>query len=137
MEILSLVHPSETHCSVEIARLPTQQLSDSRQVRNGNVSPQGLTRVEVELRLRQYGPKAVREAKPYLSLAIAQKFWAPVPWMLEATIILELILGKRPEALIIGFLLVFNAGLGFVRENRAPSPKTASQSPVCSHKRPT
>jgi H+-transporting ATPase len=86
---------------------------------NGNVSPQGLTREEAETRLRQYGPNAVREAKPHLVLAIAQKFWAPVPWMLEVTIILELILGKRPEAIIIGFLLVFNAGLGFVQENRA------------------
>ena len=84
-----------------------------------NVSPQGLTAAEAETRLRQYGPNAVREAKPHLLLAIAQKFWAPVPWMLEATIILELLLGKRPEAIIIGFLLVFNAGLGFVQENRA------------------
>jgi len=87
--------------------------------RNGNVSPQGLSREDAETRLRQYGPNAVREAKPHLFLAIAQKFWAPVPWMLEATIILELILGKRPEAIIIGFLLVFNAGLGLVQENRA------------------
>ena len=87
--------------------------------RNGDVSPQGLTREEAETRLRQYGPNAVREAKPHLFLAMARKFWAPVPWMLEATTILELILGKRPEAVIIGFLLVFNAGLGFVQENRA------------------
>jgi H+-transporting ATPase len=86
---------------------------------NGNVSPQGLTRQEAETRLRQYGPNAVQEAKPDLFLAIAKKFWAPVPWMLEATIVLEVILGKRPEAIIIGFLLVFNAGLGFLQENKA------------------
>ena len=86
---------------------------------NANVSPQGLTREEAESSLRQYGQNTVREAKPHLLLATAQKFWAPVPWMLEATIILELILGKRPEAIIIGFLLFFNAGLGFVQENRA------------------
>jgi magnesium-transporting ATPase (P-type) len=86
---------------------------------NGIVIPHGLTRQEAETRLRQYGPNAVREAKPHLFLAIAKKFWAPVPWMLEVTIILELILGKRPEAIIIGFLLVFNAGLGFVQENKA------------------
>ena len=34
--------------------------------RNGNVSPQGLTREEAELRVRQYGPNVVREAKPLL-----------------------------------------------------------------------
>jgi Cation transporter/ATPase, N-terminus/E1-E2 ATPase len=87
--------------------------------RNANVSPQGLTSKEAESRLRQYGPNAVREAKPHLLLAIAQKFWAPVPWMLEATIVLELILRKRPEAIIISLLLAFNACLGFVQENRA------------------
>jgi len=92
--------------------------------RNANVTPQGLTREEAETRLRQYGPNAVREAKPHLFLAIAKKFWAPVPWMLEVTIILELFLGKRPEAIIIGFLLVFNAGLGFVQENRAQNALT-------------
>ena len=86
---------------------------------NANVSPQGLTRAEAETRFRQYGPNTVREAKPHRFLAIAKKFWAPVPWMLEVTIILELILGKRPESIIIGFLLIFNAGLGFVQENRA------------------
>jgi H+-transporting ATPase len=86
---------------------------------NGNVTPHGLTREEAEIRLRHYGPNAVQEAKPRRLRAIARKFWAPVPWMLEATIILELILGKHPEAIIISFLLVFNAGLDFVQENRA------------------
>jgi magnesium-transporting ATPase (P-type) len=48
---------------------------------NRNVSPPGLTRREAETRLRQYGPNAMREAKPHLFLAIAKKFWAPVPWV--------------------------------------------------------
>ena len=86
---------------------------------NENIADQGLTNAEAETRLRQYGPNTVREPKPHLFLAIAKKFWAPVPWMLEVTIVLELILGKRPEAIIIGFLLVFNAALGFVQENKA------------------
>ncbi|MFZ0897670.1 MAG: hypothetical protein WB616_01440 [Candidatus Sulfotelmatobacter sp.] len=66
----------------------------------------------------------VREAKSHLFLAIAEKFWAPVPWMLEATIALETILGKRPEAVIIGLLLIFNAGLGLVQEKRAHNALT-------------
>ena len=48
-----------------------------------NVTPQGLTREEAETRLRQYGPNAVREAKPHLFLAIAKKFWAPYPGCLR------------------------------------------------------
>ncbi|MGC9959173.1 hypothetical protein [Roseiarcus sp.] len=47
------------------------------------------------------------------------KFWAPVPWMLEAAIVLELVLGKYIEAAIIALLLVFNAALGLFQESRA------------------
>ena len=41
------------------------------------------------------------------------KFWAPVPWMLEAAIVLEVVLGKYVEAATIGVLLAFNAVLRF------------------------
>ena len=84
-----------------------------------DLQARGLTRQEASALLGQYGPNTVREAKSHLLLAIAGKFWAPIPWMLEATIVLEVILGKRPEAVIIGLLLIFNAGLGLVQENRA------------------
>jgi hypothetical protein len=45
-----------------------------------------------------------------------EKFWAPVPWMLEAAIVFELALGKYVEAAIIALLLVFNAALGLLPE---------------------
>jgi H+-transporting ATPase len=47
------------------------------------------------------------------------KFWSPIPWMLEAATILELVLGKYVEAAIIVVLLLFNAALGFFQEGRA------------------
>ena len=56
------------------------------------------------------------------------KFWAPVPWMLEAAIVLELILGKYVEAAIIAFLLVFNSLLGFFQESRAQTTLAALKS---------
>ena len=45
-----------------------------------------------------------------------EQFWAPVPWMLEAVVVLELGLGKYIEAAIIGGLLLFNASLGLFQE---------------------
>lgn len=39
--------------------------------------------------------------------------------MLEATVLLEIMLKKRPEAIIIGGLLVFNAALSFFQEKKA------------------
>jgi H+-transporting ATPase len=41
----------------------------------------------------------------------------PVPWMLEAAIVIELALGKYVEAGIIALLLVFNAALGLFQES--------------------
>ncbi len=79
----------------------------------------GLSSEEARRRLELYGPNSVPEEKPRVLLALARKFWAPVPWMLEATVVLELILGKGQEALIIGLLVIFNAALSFLQESRA------------------
>ena len=56
------------------------------------------------------------------------KFWAPVPWMLEAAIVLEIVLGKYVEAAIIAALLAFNAILGFFQEGRAQATLAALKS---------
>jgi H+-transporting ATPase len=53
------------------------------------------------------------------------KFWSPIPWMLEAATILELVLGKYVEAGIIAVLLLFNAALGFFQEGRAQATLAA------------
>ena len=81
----------------------------------------GLGSDEVRQRLAQYGPNAVTEEKPKNWLLFLHKFWAPVPWMLEGTLILETILGRWPEAIIITLLLIFNGVLGFSQERKAQS----------------
>jgi H+-transporting ATPase len=82
-------------------------------------TPTGLTTAEMQERLRRYGPNRVEEERRHPLLAFFSKFWAPVPWMLEATIILEILVHKRDEAVIIGVLLIFNAFLSFVQESQA------------------
>jgi len=86
---------------------------------SGTATSQGLTSGEAAARLRKYGPNAVPERRENPLLAFLGKFWAPVPWMLEATIVLEIVLGKYAEALIIGALLVFNSVLSFVQEKQS------------------
>ena len=56
------------------------------------------------------------------------KFWTPVPWMLEAAIVLELVSAKYAEAAIIAALLLFNAALGFFQETRAQATLAALKS---------
>jgi H+-transporting ATPase len=82
-------------------------------------SLQGLSTQEAQQRLQQYGPNAVVEEKQHPIHIFLSKFWAPVPWMLEITVLLELYLSNDVEAVVIGLLLVFNAILSFVQENRA------------------
>lgn len=79
----------------------------------------GLSSAAARARLAQYGPNAVAEKKPQPLLTLLGKFWAPVPWMLEATIALEFAMGKPVEAGVIGALLVFNALMSLTQEGRA------------------
>lgn len=53
--------------------------------------PQGLTSREASARLQQYGPNVVAEGTVHPWPVLLQKFWTPVPWMLEFTIGLELV----------------------------------------------
>ena len=60
--------------------------------------PTGLTSDEARRRLEQFGPNAVPDTSLHPLRRALAKFWAPVPWMLEAAIVLELVLGKYVEA---------------------------------------
>jgi H+-transporting ATPase len=52
------------------------------------------------------------------------KFWAPVPWLLEAAILLQVGLHKYVEAAVIAGLLVFNAALACFRKGEPRLPST-------------
>ena len=79
----------------------------------------GLSRAEAARLLQEVGPNAIPEPKVRTWLVFLRKMWAPVPWMLEASIVLELLLGKDVEALVIGALVIFNALMSTLQENRA------------------
>ena len=79
----------------------------------------GLTSAEARARLNQFGPNAVAEEKPHPLKAFLKRFWAPIPWLLEASIIIQLCLGETVEAVVIGGLLVVNGVLSFLQEGRA------------------
>jgi H+-transporting ATPase len=95
---------------------------------SGASLPVGLTSDEARRRLKKSGPNTVADTAQRPLRRAVTKFWAPVPWMLEAAIVLELVLGKYVEAVIIAVLLAFNAALGFFQEGHAQATLAALKS---------
>ncbi|MDE2234572.1 MAG: plasma-membrane proton-efflux P-type ATPase [Gammaproteobacteria bacterium] len=79
----------------------------------------GLSSEQARLRLAQYGPNRIAQAAGHPLLDLLKKFWAPIPWMLELAMVLELALARTVEAAVIGALLVFNVLLSHFQERRA------------------
>ena len=79
----------------------------------------GLSGTEAARRLGEFGPNAVAEEAEHPLRRILRHFWSPVPWMLEATIVLQVLTGERIEALMIVALLLLNVALGVFQETRA------------------
>jgi H+-transporting ATPase len=88
----------------------------------------GLTADEANRRLEKFGANAMPDTSMHPLRMAIEKFWAPVPWMLEAAVLLELALGKYVEAAIIASLLIFNAALGLFQESRAQATLAALKS---------
>jgi H+-transporting ATPase len=88
----------------------------------------GLTSEEARRRLASVGPNTMPDTAMHPLRRALAKFWAPVPWMLEAAIVLQLVLGKDVEAAIIAGLLAFNAVLGLFQEGRAQATLAALKS---------
>ena len=88
----------------------------------------GLTASEAKQLLARVGPNSLPDTTLHPLLQAAKKFWAPVPWMLEAATVLELVLHDFTEAAVIAGLLVFNAGIGLYQEGRAHTTLTALKS---------
>jgi len=80
--------------------------------------PPGLSTEEAKRRTKQFGPNIVAEEKTHPAREFVRRFWSPVPWLLEATIIIQLFLGEAIEAAVIAGLLIFNAILSFLQEER-------------------
>ncbi len=82
-------------------------------------SPDGLTQAEAQKRLTQYGPNEIEEKKANPFLKFLSYFWGPIPWMIEAAVILSAVARHWPDFIIILLLLLANATVGFWEEYQA------------------
>jgi H+-transporting ATPase len=84
-----------------------------------NSTPNGLTDVEAKQRLTQYGLNEIAVKKTNLLLKFLSYFWGPIPWMIEAAVVLSGIVRHWPDFFIILVLLFANAIIGFWEERQA------------------
>jgi len=82
-------------------------------------SADGLSQAEAKKRLAQYGPNEIEEKKPNEILKFLSYFWGPIPWMIEAAVILSAVARHWPDFGIILVLLLANAVVGFWEEHQA------------------
>jgi H+-transporting ATPase len=82
-------------------------------------SPDGLSQAEAQKRLTHYGFNEIEEKKTNPLLKFLTYFWGPIPWMIEAAVILSAVARHWPDFAIILLLLVANAVVGFWEEHQA------------------
>jgi H+-transporting ATPase len=81
--------------------------------------PDGLTQAEAAKRLIQYGPNEIEEKKDNPFLKFLTYLWGPIPWMIEAAVVLSALAQHWPDFFIILVLLLANAVVGFWEEHQA------------------
>ena len=79
----------------------------------------GLSSDEAQQRLQQFGPNEITEKKVSPLIKFLGYFWGPIPWMIEAAVVMSAILEHWSDFGIILMLLMLNAVVGFWQENKA------------------
>jgi H+-transporting ATPase len=88
----------------------------------------GLTQAEAANRLATDGANAVADPAMSPLRDVLSKFWGPVPWLLEAAVVLQLFLRDYVQAGIVFGLILFNAVLGYLQSSGAQATLVALKS---------
>ena len=106
--------PSPKNDKNDLKSLPMPEL-----MKKLGASTDGLTQAEAQKRLAQYGPNAIEEKKTNQYLKFLSYFWGPIPWMIEAAVILSGVVRHWLDFFVILVLLLSNALVGFWEEHQA------------------
>jgi H+-transporting ATPase len=77
-------------------------------------STDGLSESEAERRIEKFGRNEVVEKRKSPIIEFLGRYWGPMPWLLELTMILSYVLGHYLEVIIVFGLLSANATIGFM-----------------------
>lgn len=106
--------PSQQDGTTELRNLPLEVVRSRL-----DVSGEGLTSEEAQVRLKRYGLNELPKEKVNPVLKFLSYFWGPIPWMIEVAAILSGVVHHWEDFSIILALLLMNAAVGFWEEFQA------------------
>jgi H+-transporting ATPase len=106
---------SKSYISTEEAK----KTSINELLKKLSASKKGLSASEVKERIQEYGANEIPEKKVNPFIKFLGYFWGPIPWMIEAAIIMSALINHWSDFWIILMLLMLNAVVGFWQEYKA------------------
>ena len=92
---------------------------DSPDVTTVGSSVGGLTSAQVADRLARFGYNEVTSKKTHPCVKLFQKFWGPMPWLIEVAAIVSAALGDVKDLSFLLTLLIVNGLVAFIEEHKA------------------
>ncbi|MEZ5078890.1 MAG: plasma-membrane proton-efflux P-type ATPase [Solirubrobacterales bacterium] len=102
-----------------------QRTSADREADGRLAGQRGLDEAVAAERLRRYGPNAIEAEERSALVELLRQFWAPIPWMIEAALLLTALTERWADFGIILALLVLNGAVGFWEEHQAANALAA------------
>ena len=78
-----------------------------------------MTAAQADALLARYGPNAIPVEGEHPMRIFARRLWGPIPWVLEAALVLTLASHRYGDGVAIAFLLLFNAAVASWQEGKA------------------
>jgi H+-transporting ATPase len=96
-----------------------QRSAADRQADAGLAAGSGLSAAEAAARLERYGPNALAEQRHSVVVELLSYFWQPIPWGIEAALVLTGLTQRWTDFGVILALLLLNGLVGFWEEHQA------------------
>jgi len=113
-----MVQPRVTTAAAALPDIASASIPDTLAALHVNPET-GLAGEDVDIRRKRHGYNEVAVRKGHPVRKFLAKFWGLSAWMLELIMVLSAVLGKYSDLAVVSVLLVVNAVLGFVQEQRA------------------
>lgn len=103
--------------AIDVQRAKEIEISELMEKLSSNMD--GISSKEADNRLHKYGFNEILEERKNPLRKFLNFFWGPIPWMIEAALLISIAIQHWQEFAIILVLLMINGLVGFYQENKA------------------